>query len=614
MCGIVGYIGHRDAGEVLPRGLRELQYRGYDAAGIALLDRTGKCSVVKKILKSKTGVGAADELVELLTGRVFQSPIGICHTRWPTHGQNTIANAHPQTDCCGTIFVVHNGIVDNFLELERELSGHRRISETDTELIAHLIEEEYIRTPVLLEATKRALERVSGTYALAIMSIHHPDLLVVACHGSPLKIGRGEGETFVASDEAAIVPWTARIIDLQDGDVAEVQEDGVVGETRPERISLWDVSAAQKGGYPHFMLKEIMEEADTVRMALNHGGRLLPETGDAKLGGFEEIREELRNVERVIFVAAGTAFHAALTGVHMMRSFGGIHYAEAHQASEVYGDTLHLTPKQDLVIAVSQSGETKDTIDAVTECKRKGVVTLGVINRVGSTLARLCGRGVYCNAGPEISVASTKAYVSQLVVLGLMSLFLGRQRNLGPDDGRELVIALTGLPKQVEEALAQHGQISGIAQELIDYERFLFIGRGWHYPVALEGALKLKEITYRTAEGYAAGEMKHGPLAMLDEHVPTIALAPNDAVFELMVGNLMEAKGRGSPLLLVTTPCTREQIGDLGRWRIEVPETHPMLQPIISVLPLQLLAYSLAVALGRDVDQPRNLAKSVTVR
>lgn len=617
MCGIVGYVGPRDVHEVILSGLRALEYRGYEGAGAALVCSDGSV-IVEKALKTKKGIGASDTLRPLLLGHRDRRFVGaIAHTRWPTHGANTTANAHPHQDCTGTVYVVHNGTLYNFRKLERELHGHTRRSETDTELIAHLIEREYTPEIPLEKAVRRALEYVQGTYGLAVVSTREPGRIVCARMGSPLRIGLSKGEVqeaFVASDEAGIVAWTDRIVDLHDGDIAVISANGLEGVRRRVRVSNWSVEEAQKGGYPYFMAKEISEQAETVAAALNFGGRLDLDEGDARLGGLEAVRSKLRGANDIALVACGTAYHAGLLGSLMLSEWAGVPHTCVYQASELYGDGLQVVPGRTLAIAISQSGETRDTLNAIAEVRRRDALTLGVVNRVGSELAQLCGQGVYCNAGPEISVASTKAFVSQLTVLALITLFFGRMRGRSRDEGQVLVRALQDLPDQMKEALSVDAQVRTIAHALQSATHFLFTGRRWHLPVALEGALKLKEITYLPAEGCPAGEMKHGPLALLDETFPTVALIPRDATFEPMLGNLMEARRTGSPTVVVTTPDGMEDLKGLTTHLLTVPQAgHPMLQPLLSVVPLQLLAYHLAVKLGRDVDQPRNLAKSVTV-
>lgn len=615
MCGIIGYVGSRPVADVILVGLRRLEYRGYDSAGVAIV---AGHDVAHERAILENGTSGIDRVAEQLGVRGKSGGIGIGHTRWATHGKVTVENAHPHTDCRQGLFVAHNGCVTNDPDLRRELTaaGHALRSETDTELIAHLIGR--CRSGGingdLEEAVRLALERIDGALAIAVISAAHPDRIICARRGGTLLVGLGNGECLVASDEAAIVSVTRRIIDLKDGDVVTVTAEGIHGNVRRIRESAWDVAEAQKSGFPHFTRKEIAEQAETVERALNHGGRIVREAGDAKLGGLEPFADRLRGIEHVRLVAAGTAHHAAQIGRQMLLEVARIPHVEAELASEVHEDSFHVGPHT-AVIAISQSGETKDTLDAVAEAKRKGALTIGVVNRVATAIPRLTDCGVYCNAGPEIGVASTKAFVSQLTVLALLALFLGRRRQLASSEGQRIAEALFTLPAQVREVLADAEQFGARAVTLRDRRTFFTIGRKWHHPVALEAALKMKELAYVHAEGYAAGELKHGPLAVLSDDAVVLVLAPCDETFSDVLIAAQQARKTGATVIGITTPngCADVEAAT-GNPAHVIPATLPMLQPILSVIPLQLFAYRLACALGYDVDKPRHLAKSVTVR
>jgi len=623
MCGIVGYVGPRPVADVICTGLLQLEYRGYDSAGIAYVSGDGRTAIVERAVRPKDppDASAIGDLAEAFARKhngALPCGIGIGHTRWATHGKPSIENAHPHADCDGRVFVVHNGCATNEPDLRRAIAPtHRLRSETDTELIAHLIGRcrDGGITGDLEEAVRAALERVNGAFAIAVISTAHPDRIVCARRGSPLLVGIGTGECLVASDESAIVSVTQRIVDLDDGDVVTVTTDGIRGCSRRVRIATWSVGEAQKGGYKHFTRKEIAEQADTVARALNHGGRVLRDSGDARLGGLERFADRIRGIDHVRLVAAGTAHHAALIGRQMLLAIARIPHVEAELASEVHGDSFHVGP-QTAVIAVSQSGETKDTLDAVAEAKRKGALTIGIVNKVATAIPRLTDCGVYCNAGPEIGVASTKAFVSQLTALALLALFLGRRRQLSDTEGRRIADALLALPNQVSAALVHAEVFGAIGTSLRDRRTFFTIGRTWHHPVALEAALKMKELAYVHAEGYAAGEMKHGPLAILSEDAVVLCLAPRDETFPDVLLAAQQARKTGATVIGITTPdgATDVAAATGAAYTHVIPATLPMLQPILTIIPLQLFAYNLAVALGRDVDKPRHLAKSVTVR
>lgn len=608
MCGIVGYVGRREASALVLEALKRLEYRGYDSAGLAVVGN-GAITVEK-------AAGRISVLERRLDGRSLQGKLAIGHTRWATHGMPTDANAHPHVDCSGAIALVHNGIIENAGALRDRLAGrgHRFVSETDTEVLAHLIEEHYSSGSLEL-AVAAALKEVEGAYGIAVVSAQEPEVLVAARHGSPLLVGIGEGEHWVASDAAALLAHTRNVVYLDDGEIAVVTPSrhritDLDTEPVEKVISTvdWDDELAQKGGYRHFMLKEIMEQPESVRMTLR--GRLLEEEGSARLGGLRLSDEELLAIDRIVLTACGTSWHAALIGEYMLEELARIP-VEVEYASE-FRYRNPLVGERTLVIAISQSGETADTLAAVREAKRRGARTLGIVNVVGSTIAREVDGGIYLHAGPEIGVASTKAFTSQIVALALLTLRLGRLRSLSVLQGREIVRALMKLPEQVAEVLKAAPQVEQIAAAFARAPNALYLGRGYNFPVALEGALKLKEISYVHAEGYPAAEMKHGPIALVDELMPVVFVAPQDAVYQKIVSNVHEVKARKGRVIAVVTEGDRE-IAELADYIITIPPTIDPLTPVLSVIPLQLFAYYIAVRRGCDVDRPRNLAKSVTV-
>ncbi len=607
MCGIVGYVGKKEAVPILLEGLRRLEYRGYDSAGIALLSKDN-LFVQKK-------AGKVSVLEDLLAGEDLASTVGIAHTRWATHGEPSDLNAHPHVDCSGKIAVVHNGIVENFRTLKEFLTqrGHKFRTQTDTEVLAHLIEEQYEGD--LLKATRLALSKVDGTYGIAVISLDHPRQIVCARKGSPLVIGDGNDENFVASDVAAILRHTNRVIYLEDGELASLNEDEfsvtTLAEEEIERevqeIS-WTLEEIEKGGYDHFMLKEICEQPATLRNATR--GRLNWEEGTARLDGLDRHRTELAGVKRVIISACGTSWHAGLLGEYMLEEL-----ARAPVEVEYASEFRYRSPVVDpdtILFAVSQSGETADTLAAMREAQRRGAIALGICNVVGSTIARESDGGVYIHAGPEIGVASTKAFTSQVMVLAMISLLIGRMKTISLERGRELVGAMKSIPDQVEEILGLSDQIREIAAKFKDKRNFLFLGRGYNFPVALEGALKLKEISYIHAEGYPAAEMKHGPIALIDEDMPVVFIAIRDAVYRKVLSNIEEVKSRKGAVIAITSQGD-EEIKRNVDYDIQIPHTLDFLTPLLTVIPLQLLAYHIAVLRGCDVDKPRHLAKSVTV-
>ena len=607
MCGIIGYTGGREAGPLLVEGLLRLEYRGYDSAGVAI--QNGKGVIVTKL------AGRVGKLRERLETAPVHGVNGIAHTRWATHGAPTEKNAHPHQDCAGEIAVVHNGIIENADALRTRLqrAGHAFTSETDTETLAHLIEEAVGAT--LEERVIAALAHVEGTYGLAVMSSVEPHKLVVARQGSPLLIGVGDGEYFVASDASAVLEHTRSVVFLDDGDVAVLTPDGyrVLDHAEREQQRVvddieWDLEAIELGGYPHFMLKEICEQPETVHATLR--GRLLLDEGTARLNGLNLSPEQCREITRIVIVACGTSWHAGLVGRHVLEELTGLP-VQVEYASE-YRYRRQLVIPGTLTIAVSQSGETADTLEAIRAARRAGSRVVGIVNVVGSTIAREADGGIYLHAGPEVGVASTKAFTSQVVAFLLLALYLGRQHGLSLEEGRKLVQDLATLPLKVREALALESSVRELAERYAEAPNALYLGRGVNFPVALEGALKLKEISYIHAEGYPAAEMKHGPIALIDEAMPVLFVAPDDEVFQKVRSNMQEVRARGGRIVAVTSVGAAD-LGGLVERQLRVPVTHRLLSPVVTVIPLQLLAYHIAVLRGCDVDRPRNLAKSVTV-
>ena len=611
MCGIVGYIGDKDAVGVIVDGLKRLEYRGYDSAGVAVLGPEG--------LEVRRAAGRIKVLEGLLRERPVHGRIGIGHTRWATHGRPTDDNAHPHTDGSGTLVVVHNGIIENYLPIKERLSaeGHVFTSETDTEVIAHLIERHFKDTPRLDEAVRRALRELRGSYAIVVLSKRTPDRLVAAKHGAgSVVVGLGQGETYLASDIPALLAHTRDVIILEDEDVAVVTRHGVeisdLGGAPVSRTAtriMWDPILAEKGGYRHFMLKEIYEQpravADTLR------GRVAPEGGTVVLPDIGLDPDVVAGLQRVVFIACGTSFHAALVGRFMVERLAGLS-SEVDLGSEFrYRDAV-LGPET-LVVALSQSGETADTLGAVKAARDRGAPIVGITNVVGSALARESTGVLYTHAGPEIGVASSKTFTATLAACYLLALWLGRRRGaLLAEDGRKHIQGLLELPRLMERALEKEPEIAELAKELAAYKNFLFLGRGIHYPIALEGALKLKELSYLHAEGLAAGEMKHGPIALIDGTMPVVALTPRDSSYDRMMGTVEEVHARDGRIIALAHEGDHE-IGARASRVLTVPAAAELLSPILMAIPLQLLAYHVAVRLGRDVDQPRNLAKSVTV-
>lgn len=609
MCGIVGYVGARSAVPIVLEGLKRLEYRGYDSAGVALL--TGeRITVVKR-------VGNIKKLEEALRSGTPAATVGMGHTRWATHGEPDEPNAHPHLDCRGDIALVHNGVIENYAVLKRRLlgTGHTFRSETDTEVLVHLIEEFHQGNSTLEDSVRRALTQIEGTYGIAVVCLQEPDKIVVARNGSPIAIGVGEGEHIIASDASAIVAHTRKVVYLEDGEMAVVTADSIRTTTLAkmpvekfiQELTL-DLQDIERGQYEHFMLKEIHEQPETIRNAMR--GRLLRHEENVKLGGLEHVKEKLLGAKRFIFLGCGTSWHAALVGEYLLEQIAGVQ-VEVEYASE-FRYRNPIVGKGDVVIAISQSGETADTLAALREAKSKGAAALGIVNVVGSAIARESDGGVYIHAGPEIGVASTKAFTSQLTVLALLTIMLARARGVAKDKLSLLLHELEDLPAKVEEVLRTSARIRGIAEEFKSAKNFLYLGRGANFPVALEGALKLKEISYIHAEGYPAAEMKHGPIALIDENMPVVVIAPKDSIYEKVVNNIQEVRARKGRLIIIANEDDRE-IANLAEHVIRVPRTYGYFGPILNVIPLQLLAYHIAVARGANVDQPRNLAKSVTV-
>ena len=609
MCGIVGYVGKRQAVPILLDGLKRLEYRGYDSAGLAVVEE-GSIWFAKH-------AGKVSELELRIGSRPALGSVGIGHTRWATHGVPNEINAHPHTDCHRRIALVHNGIIENHAALKAELekSGHLFRSATDTEVLAHLIEAFYRDGCQLEEAVRAALKLVRGTYGLAVVSATEPHTVVAARQGSPLVVGIGNEEFFVASDLTPIVPYTRNVTYLNDGDVVELRPNSMIARTladvvvdcKVEEVSI-DLERIEKGGYAHFMLKEIMEQPQTIMDSMR--GRLLEEEGTARLGGIEHDIDSLLYARRILITACGTSWHAALIGEYMFEDLVRTP-VEVEYASEFrYRDPI--IDRDTVVIVISQSGETADTLAAVREAKRKRAKVYGICNVVGSSIARETDAGVYLHVGPEIGVASTKAFTSQVTVLALMTLLLGRMKSISNTRGREIVAELKALPSKVAQVLEQSDLILDIARQYRECRNFLYLGRGYNFPVALEGALKLKEISYIHAEGYPAAEMKHGPIALIDEDMPVVFLAIKDSTYEKIMNNIQEVKARKGRVVAVASEGDAA-IASLADHVIYVPTTLEFLSPIVTIIPLQLLAYHMAVLRGCDVDQPRNLAKSVTV-
>jgi glutamine---fructose-6-phosphate transaminase (isomerizing) len=622
MCGIVGYVGRAEAAPILLDGLRRLEYRGYDSAGVAIVNRghlgTRKCA------------GRIAALANLMAKEPISGSFGISHTRWATHGKVTDENAHPHFDASGKLALVHNGVIENYQALKEQLiqDGDTNFrSETDTEVLAHLIGKLYNESCAstadapqkkarLFTAVRAALQQVIGTYGIALVHADVPDFMIGARRGSPLVLGVGKSENFLASDVSAIVAYTRDAVYLNDFDVVALDRDkfeisSLAGESGDHRVSKVEFTAEdiKKGDFPHYMLKEIFEQPNTVRDAMR--GRLSVEDCTAKLGGLDMTPTQLRDVGRIVLTGCGTALHAGKVGEYLIERLANIP-TEVEFASEFRHRNTPMTPET-LVFAISQSGETADTLGALRESRRKGFRTLGICNNVASTIARESDGGVYMHAGPEIGVAASKSFTSQLVILTLIGLLLGRMRNLSTSEGSRIIEALEALPEQIEAVLKLSDEIKTIAKKYAGVNGMLFFGRQFNFPIALEGALKMKEITYLFAEGHPSAELKHGIIALVRPDLPSVFIAPDDGVFSKNLNNIEQVKARKGPIIALTSGNGAKQLKNVANEIISVPEALDCVMPVLAVVPLQLLAYHLAVELGRDVDKPRNLAKSVTV-
>jgi len=607
MCGIVGYIGPRQAAGLLVDGLRRLEYRGYDSAGLAVVNGHG--------LEVKKAAGKLTNLEQVLRDSPMAGTLGIGHTRWATHGAPTTPNAHPHTDQAGRIAVIHNGIIENAGAIKKMLQarGHSFRSDTDTEVLAHLVGAFYDGN--LEEAVAAALRDVEGAYGLAFISADEPGVLVAARKGSPLLVGVGDGEWFVASDASALLQHTRSVVYLDDGEMAVLSRDGyrirnleTAKIDKPVNQIEWDLATIERGGYAHFMLKEIFEQPESVENTFR--GHLLDDEGTARVSGLNLNDEDWSQIDRIIITACGTSWHSGLIGEYLLEELARIP-TEVEYASE-FRYRNPVVDSRTLVIGISQSGETADTLAAIREAKLRGARTVGVVNVVGSSIAREVDGGLYLHAGPEIGVASTKAFTSQVAALMLITLRLARIRNLGILQGRQIIDAIRQIPDQIRQILARAHEIEALAEQYAHTNNALYLGRGVNFPVALEGALKLKEISYIHAEGYPAAEMKHGPIALIDENMPVVFIAPKDAVYSKIVSNIEEVKARGGKVIAIVNECD-EVMTRLADFCFVIPTTLTMLTPLLTVIPLQLFSYYVAVRRGCNVDQPRNLAKSVTV-
>ncbi|RZK80512.1 MAG: glutamine--fructose-6-phosphate transaminase (isomerizing) [Pedobacter sp.] len=611
MCGIVGYIGHREAWPIIIKGLKRLEYRGYDSAGIALV-KDDSLNIYKK-------AGKVSELEAFAEGKDLTGTVGIGHTRWATHGAPSDRNSHPHTSNDGKLSIIHNGIIENYATIKEELlsRGHEFKSDTDTEVLIHLIEEIYKSEKTdLLEAVRLALQEVNGAYAIVVMDEDQPDQLIAARKGSPMVIGVGEGEYFIASDATPIVEYTKNVIYLNDHEIAFIKRDdllikrldNVVQTPYIQELEL-KLEMLEKGGYEHFMLKEINEQPRSVRDCLR--GRIYPNEGRVQLGGISEYAHKLKNVDRIIIVACGTSWHAGLVGEYLIEEYARIP-VEVEYASEFRYRNPIITEK-DVVIAISQSGETADTMAAIEMAKEKGATIFGICNVVGASIPRITHAGAYTHAGPEIGVASTKAFTAQVTVLTLMAFHLAQQRGtLTSSKLTELLTELDNIPDKIQKALQSDALIKEISAKFKDSRNCLFLGRGSGFPVALEGALKLKEISYIHAEGYPAAEMKHGPIALIDEEMPVVVIATKNSSYEKVISNIQEVKARKGIVLAIVTEGDTE-VRNMVDYCIEIPDASEAFLPLLATIPLQLLSYHIAVMRGCNVDQPRNLAKSVTV-
>jgi len=611
MCGIVGYIGYREAWPIVLKGLKRLEYRGYDSAGIALMNQSGQ-----HIYKKAGKVAILEEFAE---DQDRSGSIGMGHTRWATHGVPSDRNSHPHTSDNGKLSIIHNGIIENYATLKEELTGrgHEFKSDTDTEVLIHLIEEiQKIEQIDLLEAVRLSLHQVSGAYAIVIMDKENPDRLIAARKGSPMVIGVGKGEYFIASDATPIIEYTKNVIYLKDNEIALItkndllvkQLDNVVQTPLIQELEL-KLEMLEKGGFDHFMLKEIYEQPRSIKDCMR--GRIYPEEGKVQLGGIKEFAEKLKNIDRIIIVACGTSWHAGLVGEYLIEEYARIP-VEVEYASEFRYRNPIITEK-DVVIAISQSGETADTMAAIEMAKERGATIFGICNVAGASIPRLSHAGVYTHAGPEIGVASTKAFTAQVTVLTLMAFYMAQQRGtITTSKMIELLTELDNIPEKIQKALESNDIIKQVAEKIKDSTNCLFLGRGSGFPVALEGALKLKEISYIHAEGYPAAEMKHGPIALIDEEMPVVFIATQNSSYEKVISNIQEVKARKGKIIAIVTEGDTE-VKKMADYCIEIPDANEAFLPLLATIPLQLLSYHIAVMRGCNVDQPRNLAKSVTV-
>lgn len=607
MCGIIGYIGDKQAAPILVNGLKRLEYRGYDSAGIAVL-QNGDINIIKEVGKIRN--------LEAAINRVsVDGVIGIGHTRWATHGEPNQVNAHPHTDQDNNISLIHNGIIENYAVLKKALQnkGHEFRTETDTEVIVHLIQELYDGN--FEKAFREALLELEGTYGLCVISKHDPQHIYVARRGSPIVIGVGEDENFIASDVTPLIPYTKNVFYLEDDEIAIVSSSSIITKTlhnKPiekevQKID-FDIEDIEKGGFDHFMLKEIFEQPKTIMDAMR--GRVIKDEGLVKLGGLADVEDKLLKANKIYFIASGTSWHAALIGEYLIEEYCRIPVEVEYSSEFRYRNPI--IKENDVIFAISQSGETADTLAALREGKHKGATVLGIVNVVGSTIARETDAGIYIHAGAEIGVASTKAFTSQVTAITLITLLIGRRRSMSMVQGRQMIIDLLGIPDKVRKILDQNDYIKELAEIYKNERNFLYLGRGYNFPVALEGALKLKEISYIHAEGYPAAEMKHGPIALIDENMPVVFIATQDTIYDKIISNIEEVKARKGRVIVIANEGD-ENVKRFADHVIYVPAICQALTPLLAVIPLQLLAYHVAVLRGCDVDQPRNLAKSVTV-
>ncbi len=609
MCGIIGYIGNREAAPILMDGLKHLQYRGYDSAGIAVIN--------KKRGERIRAVGKLKNLKKKIKNKKLKGNYGLGHVRWATNGRVTEKNAHPHSDCEENLYLIHNGIIENYKKIKKRLKekGHKFDSDTDTEVICHLIE--HFFEDNLEKAVQKTLQYLKGAYAFVVIHKDDPEKIVAARFSSPLIVGVKNGEYFVGSDPSVLLPYTNKVIPLKNGEMAIISKndikirdkDNILKEREPEELDM-KIQEAQKKGYSHFMLKEIFEEPAAIKDSIR--GRTIEEKGLAKLGGLIDYKDKLKKIERILIVACGTAYYAGLVGECMIEN-----YAKIPVEVEVGSEFRYRNPvidKKTAVLAISQSGETADTLAAIEEAKRKGALTLGIVNVVGSSVARETDAGVYNHIGPEIGVASTKAFISQMTILSLLTIFLARQRGMSVSKGKKIIKEIKKLPQLAEETLSKNKvKIKELAKKYKDFNNFFFFGRKFNYPIAIEGALKLKEVSYLHAESYPAGELKHGPIALIDKNFPSFFLAPDTSVYDKIVNGIEEIKTREGPVIAITNKSKEKKVRELADDVVIVPKTIEILSPILNVIPFHLLAAYIGLELDRDIDKPRNLAKSVTV-